>query len=557
MYKRWRIWRAVLWIVMCCTWLAQGLSGAPVNPDGVSYLDIASACVKGNCDALINGIWSPLYPALLSIWLFLFQPSARWEARVVRLFNCGALIFALGCFEYLLNGLVEYQEASRTSEQRDELLPPWTLRATGYSLFFFASVYMTPAETVNPDVLVMALVLLSAGIILRIRCRKDATLYSAALGLALGLGYLAKAVMLPVGFAFLLTLPFAVPNFRRAIPRILLAACVFLLVSGPLICALSKSKGRLTFGESGAITYVWLVNGVTFDVHWQGGPPGTGTPKHPARRIVEAPPVYEYAESIGGSYPPWTDLSYWYDGIRPHFVLAEQLEALRKSIAAYRDMFGLLWGLAAGFLVFLFWDGSIRRFARKFLKQIFLWGPAVAAIGMYALVSVQPRYVSGFIILLWAAASLALRIPEPRHAIVRSVTLTTVLLLGLQTVLSFKKDLLTRPAYGSPAVHYAVAQDLSRDGLKPGDRVGFIGAAVWYHYWAHLAQVSIVSEVASEGVASFWAATPQLRSKVMDLIATTGAKAVVSRDVPSRFLADGWKNVPHTNYYVLLLNGRK
>jgi hypothetical protein len=553
MDKRWCIWRAVLWIVMCCTWLAQGLSGAPVNPDGVSYLDIAAACLKGNWGALINALWSPLYPALLSFWLSLFRPSACWEARTVRLFNFGVLVFGLWCLEYLLSGLVEYQEAIRVKEQEDGLLPPWVLRATGYMLFFFASVYMTPAELVAPDVLVMAFVLLAAGIILRIRCGKDSALSFAALGLVLGLAYLTKAVMFPVGLGSLVAVLFAPQTFRRTIPRILLAAFLFLAISGPFIFALSKSKGRLTFGDSAAINYAEHVNGATYAVHWQGQPPGTGTPKHPTRKILETPPVYEYAEPIGGSYPPWTDPSYWYDGIRPHFVLGEQLRTLRSSLAAYGDMLGLLWGLSAGYLVFLFWGGSIRRFVNNFSKEIFLWGPAAAAIGMYSLVWVEPRYVSGFIMLVWAAALLALRIPEPGHAIVRSVTLTIVVLLGFQTVLSFKKDIVTRPAYGSPTVHCAVAQELRLEGVKPGDRVAYVGAAVWYHYWAHLAQVSVVTEVASEGVAAFWAASPQLRSKITDLLATTGAKAVVSKDVPPGLLADGWKEVPNTDYYVLLL----
>ena len=538
---------------MCSSWLAQGLSGAPVNSDGVSYLDIASACIKGSWGALINAYWSPLYPVLLSFWLFLLRPSACWEARTVRLFNCVVLVFALWCLEYLLSGLIEYQEATRITDQESASLPAWAVRATGYVLFFFASVCMTPAELVAPDALVMALVLLAAGIILRIRCGTDGALSFAGLGLVLGLGYLAKMVMFSVGLMFLVAVLFAVRNFRRTIPRILLAALLFLAVSGLFIFALSKSKGRLTFGDSPAINYAERVNGATFAVHWQGQPPGTGTPKHPTRRILDTPPVYEYGEPIGGSYPPWTDPSYWYDGIRPHFVLTEQLKTLRNSVAAYHDLFDPLWGLFGGFLVFLFWGGSIRRFANTFLKESFLWAPAVAAMGMYSLVHVEPRYVSGFIMLVWAAAFSALRIPQPGHAIVRSVTLMIVLLLGLQIILSFKKSIVARPPYSNPAVHCEVAQELRREGVKPGDRVAFIGDAAWYHYWAHLAQVSVVSEVAGEGVAAFWAASPGLRSKVTTLLAQTGAKAVVARDVPSRFLADGWKKVSHTNYYVLVL----
>lgn len=216
-------------------------------------------------------------------------------------------------------------------------------------------------------------------------------------------------------------------------------------------------------------------------------------------------------------------------------------------------MFDVLSSLCAGFLILLFWGGGIHRFIGNFLKETFLWAPAVAALAMFSLVQVEPRYVGGFTILVWAAAFSALRIPEPGHAIIRSVTLTIVLLLGLQIILAFKKSIVERPAYSNPAVHCEVAQDLSREGIKSGDRVAFIGPAPWSHYWAHLSQVSIVSEVPEEGAAAFWAASPQLRSSVTTLFEQAGAKAVVARDVPSQFLAHGWKEVPHTNYYVLLL----
>jgi len=85
--RDWRAWQVVVWLVMFSSWLGQGLSGSAVNSDGISYLDIASACIKGNWGALINGVWSPFYAVLLSFWLFLFRPSAGWEAHVVRLFE--------------------------------------------------------------------------------------------------------------------------------------------------------------------------------------------------------------------------------------------------------------------------------------------------------------------------------------------------------------------------------------------------------------------------------------------------------------------------------------
>src|SRR5215469_10633309 len=128
-------WRPALWIVMSSSWLINSFSHiARLNPDGISYVDIASACMKGNWESLVNAYWSPAYPFLLSLWLSLFRPSALWEAWTVRCFNCLCLAAALCCFEYLLNGLLEYREVVTGNEWESLPLLPSALKAMGYVL---------------------------------------------------------------------------------------------------------------------------------------------------------------------------------------------------------------------------------------------------------------------------------------------------------------------------------------------------------------------------------------------------------------------------------------
>ena len=556
--QRFSNWRPALSLVMCSSWLINSFSHIPrLNPDGISYVDIASACLKGNWASLVNAYWSPAYPFLLSVWLSLFRPSAFWEAWTVRCFNCLCLAAALWCFEYFLNGLLECREVAAGSERKNPPLPPSALKAIGYVLFFWTSIFMTPPFLVTPDILVVIVVLLSGGIILRIRCGAENLLRFAALGLVLGLGYLAKAAMFPIAICFLLASLFAVRNLGRAIPKLLVAGFIFVVISAPYALALSRSKGRFTLGESGTLNYAEFVNGATRSIHWQGQPSDTGTPKHPTRQALDRPLVYEYAEPIGGSYPPWTDPSYWYEGIRPHFNLKQQLRTVRDSLERYYNIFSRLAGISAAFIVLLVWSRDYRGFIDNLWKESFLWAPAMAALAIYGLVLVERRYVSGFIILLWAGLFSALRISptEAGRALIRSVTVAVIFLLSLPIVGSVAHSSLQ---FRSQSFQdWELAQELGRDGVGPGSRVAFIGAAAWDHYWAHLAEVSVVSEAADEGANGFWAASPELKARVISVFNQVGAKVVVARDVPQIFLADGWQLMPHTNYYVLRLSDHR
>src|SRR5258708_378433 len=193
MENHWPVLRSSFWAIMILCWLVQALSNRhSTSPDGISYLDIASACVKSHWTALVNAYWSPGYPVLLSVWLRVFRPSAFQELAVVKCFNCLTLVFALYCFEYFLQGVLEYTPEAAGDDRGGGPLPAWALRATGYTLFFWMSLYLTPPSLDSPDVLVFASILIAAGIIVRIAAGADGWLRFAALGIVLAFGYLAQ-----------------------------------------------------------------------------------------------------------------------------------------------------------------------------------------------------------------------------------------------------------------------------------------------------------------------------------------------------------------------------
>jgi len=551
--EKWLSRRYILWSLMVACWLIEGLSNRhTIVPDAVNYLGSAAACLKGNWPVLINGYWSPAYPALLTCVLFLFRPSIASEVVVVNCLQCAVLMGALAGFEYFLGGLIGYvRQLSASDREENETVPEWVLRATGYVLFFWATLYGTPPSLETPDALVFLLILVAAGILLRIACGKAKALHFAALGAVLGLSYLAKAVMFPMSFVFLAVAFFAVGNIRRAVPRLLLTVAVFLVVAGPFVLALSMSKGRFTFGDAGAINYAEFVNGVPFYTHWHGEPPGSGIPVHPTRRIRDTPPVYEFASPLGGTYPPSTDQSYWYEGVRPHFEMKGQLSAFRQTMEVYFELFLRLSGVLGVLTVLVICSGHGREYARSFTKLYFLWAPCAAALGLYSLVHVDLRFICAYILILLMAAFSVLRFPRSSIGgmTAKAGTVAIVLLIGTQLAWSVGHSILRLvSSQNSPAL--VIAQGLKRAGIEPGDRIACIGVSPGNLYWAHAAGVTIVAEVPAEGVPSFLAAEPALRAQTLSALTESGARAIIAKDLPASFMKDGWREISNTNYFI-------
>ena len=514
--------------------------------DGVAYLDMGDAYWRGDWHMAINAHWSPMYSWLLGGALKVLKPSAYWEFPVVHAVNFVIFLGALGAFEFLLGALIEYQrEVCQSHEAGLATLPAWAWGAIGYTLFLWTSFILIRLDRATPDMLVAIFVYLAAGIVLKIRTGSTGWMTFVLFGVVLGLGYLAKAIMFPLSFVLLGVTLFSVRGLRKAVPRALVAVAVFLVVSSPFIVALSMALGRPTFGESGRLNYIWFVDRSDL-----------GTLKHPMDKVHESPVVYEFAKPIQGTYPPWYDPAYWNEGLKAHFDLKGQIRVLKlTSINYYNLLFLSDAGLFAALIV-LFSMAPLGLWStfKCVCQNWHLLIPAAAGLGAFLLLIVEGRYVGPFVLLLWLGILSGLRLPnteESRKLVVSSV-LAIVITTGAPVVSSTIFD--WSGARHKGPVDWEVARALNQIGIQPGDKVAFIRRSPWGDFfWARLARIQIIAEVPPDDADKFWATTPSAQTDIIEAIAKTGVKAIITSAKPPCAHGAAWQRLGGTDNYAHLL----
>ncbi|HEX8070024.1 MAG TPA: hypothetical protein VF546_08750 [Pyrinomonadaceae bacterium] len=559
-----------------------------IGADSIAYLDQADAWWRADWAAAVNAMWSPLYPWLLGLVLRLFQPGPYQELTAARLLNFVVYAGALASFAFCLRALLrirgshiifgpqeneatDAQDAAHAAPNDARVygwLSPPVLVLVGYAVFVWTALQMNRVSRISPDVLVAAFVYLAAGLLLRMRAHRGGLApwrTFALLGLTLGVGYLAKTVMFPLAFVFLACAFCAAGRTRGALLRVLLALAVFLCVAAPLVLALSRKQGRLTVGDSARLNYAWYVNGVQPYTHWQGGPAANGTPLHPTRRLSDAPAAYEFASPVAGTYPPWYDPTYWYEGVRARFEPRAQLRAVARNL-----IFLARFGRARPFLPALFvalallhyFGGRKRRLARDVATYYVLLVPALVACALYLLVNVEPRYLAPFVALLALALSAAVSSPRTKWR-QRAQTLTIYALLlacALALAPAAARDALAtlrdaRDGSARADAQWQLADELRRAGGAPGARVAVVGDAM-YAAWPRLARVRVVAEVPAQpagNVASFWTMDAPRRQQLLAAFAQAGAQFVVADSAPPAAASEGWQRLRQTDAYVYFL----
>jgi hypothetical protein len=544
-------YRRLCWSAAIITALAQALAYRhQLTPDGMSYLDIARSWSQGNWHALVNGYWSPLYPFLLGVVFRIVKPSPGFEVTLAHLVNFGIFVLSFAAFEFLLKMLIRVRQKEGPSTDGREPIPEWALWALGDSLCAWSALLFVQLGGVYPDLCVVALIYLAAGLLLRIRADQGGWIAYACLGTVLGMAYLAKAAMFPLAFAFLGCGLFAVRSLRKTVPLTTIAIVFFMIVGSPFVLSLSRSKARFTYGDVGKIAYAEFVDGAARYIHWQGGPSGTGTPIHPTRIVFDHPAIFEFAAPIEGSYPPWYDPSYWYDGIVAKIQLGNQLRAVRYTIEEYVGIVAYMGGLFVGFLGMALLARQYGSVWKDVLHEWVLWAPALAALGIYGLVYVESRHVAGFFVLVWLSLFAGLRVPrtEVAQLQVKYLTIATVLMLSVGIAWLAGRSAY-RAVHPEPFVNLLVAEGLHNEGIQPGDRVASIGDSL-NGYWAHLAGARIIAEIPLAEIADFSEADTDRQIGVMSVFSRAGAKAVVIDRTPPANAPAGWRQIDGTNYFV-------
>lgn len=581
---------------------AAAVAQGSMNEDGIGYLDVGAAWLRGDWAEAISATWNPLYALLLSPATL---DSLPIEARFPVIHGIGFLIFigAYAAFRMMWREL--RRAAERHAAVRPDAVPipplPWLL--VGHALFAWAALTLIEMWTVTPDMLLAALVFAAAALLLRQLARPaagTALLY----GLVLGFGYLAKPVMFPLGILFLGIAGFAWTARRPArasLGAIGLGLAGFLLLALPWMTAVSLQRGEPTFGESGTLTYVRYVNDVSYPF-WTDAGTALGEPVDPIRRVASRPAIWAFGTTGSeATYPPGFDPARWYEGVEPRLVVRRQLEEAAANTAFTYELIVRRLGLPLGALLVLLWlsygrRGRARVRARP-VSSAAMGAAAIAAMGvvgilLYLPVLAEGRYLAPFLVLAFGGAMVLVRVPALRGGVAAAQAGAILVAVGLALeVVAFNLagaarlaglDVSPRGGLGFTAVpteprpsagssmspgagsrgderavplvlrhgtddHLAVARAVAEAGIDPGTRVGVIGWA-FDSYWAWLADLRVVAEMPVNH-AAYWGADEARRAELDTAFAAAGARLIVAEVRPER-LPERWEPLGDTGLAV-------
>jgi hypothetical protein len=420
---------------------------------------------------------------------------------------------------------------------------------------------------------VAGLVYLALGLMLQIRAGAAPRRASVLLGVVLGFAYLAKAAMFPLAFVFLAVAMLSYDNIRKAAPHVAMSALVFVGITVPYTAAISRAKGRLTFGDSGGLNYAACINGVDFFF-----PGDTGRMKcvgvglvegvdeiestngkmllHPVKRIFDAPATYQFAGPVGGTYPFWYDPSYWQEGIKPHFDLRGQASAVMRGIRSYCSLclsvflqLNITASLCILYLLAPKASVCIKRAAENW--PLVLLG--LSALGLYALVFVQYRYIAPFVVILWLAAFSGVCIRSAKGS--RTLIAVIGISIAATTVVSAVWYVVQNPiaVMSTAPVDWQAAMALKELGIRSGDKVAVIAKDPMGDHMpsvARLARTQVIAQVNRRD--RFFAAAPSTQFQVIEAIARSGAKAILTSAEPPH-AGIQWEELELTGYYICLL----
>ncbi len=559
--------------------------------DDISYLDVANMLRAGQWKAALSPLWSIGYPALLTFVRTLFPTDIRGEMRAVFCLNLLISMASYFAFLWLLDEILSFERwrSGITKIAERAQASPLILVAATFA-FLTAAIGWARVSSIGPDLLVAGLFFAASALMLRLMQRPQ-TLAAGALASVLAVGFLAKAFFLMLAAIFLRMLLSACRRDGRYRP-FLIAGILFPLLIAPYVIGLSWAWGHPTLGEAGALNYAYHVNGLPHWMGWQGpavggignsSPDGTdlGTPIHPVRLLRTNPAVFAFGEPFHVTYPPQFNLPYWYQGYR-HFISARN--TARAVFLNLRGTAGVL-SEDAGFVVavllcvgLVFWSQPDRRaFLRRSLATWPWTLPSLLGLALYLFVHVEARYIAGFLAVLALVPFVALdtwvvtppsksRAARPFAKHLRLAMLVLLVFGGSASLFTHLRGSLEQFIHRTPVQtegEWRVARFLTAAGLRPGDKVADVSAGNDIRCaWAYGARLHIVAAIGNDAYNSpgqrladlhRFFDDPATQRDVLALFRQQGAVAVVAPSLPFTTTDPGWRPIPGTSAWVLLL----
>lgn len=494
-----------------------------MGPDGVSYLDVGDAWWRGDFSHAVNAYWSPLYSWIVGGFLKLINPSSYWRFPMVHLVNFAIYLFALAAFEIFLRQAMKHIKLANS-----KINDTWYL-ALAYSLFISTSVMMISPAIVTPDLLVACLFYLALALALKIYAGDKRRATCIGFGVVLGLGYLGKTILLPVGLVLLVSV-FILRKTCRA--QLLVAAAAFLLIAAPWAITCSRAEHRFTIGDSGRWNYLVWVNGIA--------PTYPETKSSLSRHLLVQPSIYDLSK-LPGTLPLWYNPSYWQEGMRPRVDLSGLANNLSRQLPSYCILFTIFdCGLMVAFII-----GSILGATGSLNGAAALVGiPSLAAFASYAPLYIEFRYLAAFSCVLWLALFLRVSMQPQLIALPIITNLLSAFIFLPQFIAQNKSA--TADLEATAAIEKLLPAGSAVGAISVENRRATFGRIAFVPY---LADLHIVAENPD---GSFLRANREEQSAAIDAMRSVGAKAVLTSLKPPVGDAQ-WIPLGHSGYYLLPL----
>jgi hypothetical protein len=473
-----------------------------VDPDGVSYVDLALAFAAHGPSALVSGYWSPLFPALLGIAYKIVPPTIETMYRTAHAVSFGLFVVTTFSFAGLLRKLSARASAFRESGARAQVAAV-AIAWCAYALLVLKGVGV---RLVTPDSGVCLVTFWVTGELLALRDAPWRASRWMRLGLVLGLSYWWKAILFPTGLVAFAAA--AVVALRRHDARRgpLAGAAAYAAVALILMVPVSRVAGRVTFGETGRINYLWYVNNVPYVWNRCRDPRVSDAFTERFGRVRADSVVFldpltcalpEMVAEV--TQPLWFDVSQWYREAHAAPTLELQSRAIGNNARFVVDALSeyapfafpvlLIAGLAALAM------GGVPRTSWPVAALL------LAPTASYLIVYVELRHVSPFFVVAAAAVPLLVLRAGARArplfwTLAAIVFGDTAVRLSTQTLieLTFVRHAVRGTMPDRSSDSQRVARALAAAGLAPGTRVVGINN-LWNAEWAQLAGLRIRAEI--------------------------------------------------------------
>lgn len=551
-YLRNSVLRVIFWTTgtILATFLAY-TTRYYINSDAITYIEMGELFADGVWSGLVNLTFSPAYPVALAAGQTLIGTNPLNEIVWLKTVNVLWFVLAMLAGDLMISLL--RSELKGPTAAGEVALAPEPFTALSYAMFLVAALALIRVQLMNPDMAVLCVVSCCVAITLWIRRSPDKWGPYVLLGVAAGVGYLLKAFFFLFAVALFAVSLLVCESPWRALRRVAVAVIVYAVIVSPLVLALSMKKGGLTYGEAGRHVYVVEVE-------------GEGKPLYRPQVLTDRPRAVLFDEALPSTRPYSFDVAYWTVGLRPHYRIVDHGLTVLDNVK--RVFFQNPWLIVVAiWLAIMGTTGSIRIGPfRPLSPALALIIPAVAGIGLFSLIRMEPRYIAPFLFVGLVGMLAALRFPvNDLKAQSRSRTAAWLLLVLLCAVLiqsSFDQSYRGLfPSDGKPSrreayfEQVAVKEFLSSHGLGAGDRVAVLGNPPLY--WARMCGLKIVGEILDP--IEFLTAGATERARSIDALRAAGIKGVLGQGAaPAKPAPDGWLRIPGTaSYYALLLTGER